>query len=88
MERRHREVQVLNYIVPIVMYCAVVAGETSKCDGTTKIYSETLDAVETPTKCLLEGYIRAAQYIDDWQKDHPNKPLEYRVKCQRPGQKI
>ena len=36
----------LNYIVPIVMYCAVVAGETSKCDGTTKIYSETLDAVD------------------------------------------
>lgn len=77
----------LNYIIPIVMYCAVVPGEHNNCNGTTKIYSETLDAVATPTKCLLEGSIRASQYLDDWLKDHPNKPMEYRVRCERPGQK-
>ena len=78
----------LNYLIPIVMYCAVVPGEPNNCNGTTKIYSETLDAVATPTKCLLEGSIRAMQYVDDWEKDHPNKHIEYRIRCENPSKRI
>lgn len=73
----------LEYIVPVVFYCAVVGGEINNCNGTTKIYSETLDAVATPGQCLVEGNVRAAQYIGKWHEDHPNKELEFRVKCER-----
>jgi hypothetical protein len=78
---------VLNYLLPIVMYCAVIPGEINNCNGTTKIYSETLDAVATPSKCLLEGSIRAMQYVDEWKKDHPNKDIEYRIRCENPAKK-
>ena len=82
MEGCRGEVQMLTYFTPIVFYCAVVAGDINhKCNATTMFFSETLDPVATPVKCLLEGSIKAMQYMDDWNKDHPNKPIEYRVKC-------
>ena len=78
MERCYSEVQVLNYLIPIVMYCAIVPGEINNCNSTTKFYSETLDPVTTPSKCLLEGSVRAMQYINE----HPNKDIEYRIRCE------
>lgn len=72
----------LNYLYPIVFYCAVVPGEINNCNGTTKFYSETLDPVSTPTKCLLEGSVRAMQYVDDWHREHPSKDIEYRIRCE------
>jgi hypothetical protein len=83
MERCYSEVQMLNYFTPIVMYCAIVAGDIDhKCDGSTKFYSETLDPVPTPTKCLFDGSFKAMEFLDEWNKSHPNKPIEYRVKCE------
>ena len=57
------------------------------CDGQTKIYEEVLDPVTTPTKCLLEGNIRAATYLQEWKKEHPNKDLDFRIVCKRSDQK-
>ena len=73
----------LNYFTPIVMYCAIVTGDlSSKCDAVNKFFSETLDPVPTPTKCLLEGSIRAMEFVDLWKKEHQNKPIDYRIRCE------
>ena len=73
----------LNYFTPVIFYCAVVSGDINhKCDATTKFFSETIDSVSTPVKCLLEGSIKAMEYMDEWNREHPNKPIEYRVKCE------
>jgi hypothetical protein len=72
----------LTWYIPIVMYCAVVAGDINhKCEATTMFFSERLDPVALPTKCLLEGTIRAMEFEDEWKVKHPNKPIEYRIKC-------
>ena len=72
----------LNYLYPIIMYCALVPGEINNCNTTTKFYSETLDPVSTPSQCLLKGSIRAMQYVNDWHKNQPNKEIEYRIRCE------
>ena len=87
MERCYGEIQMLNYLIPIVMYCAIVPGEINNCNGTTKFYSETLDPVPTPSKCLLEGSVHAMQYIGEWHRDHPNKDIEYRIRCENASKK-
>mgnify|MGYP006279120521 FL=1 len=77
----------LNYLYPIIMYCTVITGEINNCNSATKFYSETLDAVATPSKCLMDGSIRAMQYVDDWKKEHPNKDIEYRIRCENSAKK-
>lgn len=57
------------------------------CSGQTKIYEEVLDPVATPTQCLLDGNLRAAKYIQEFQQEHPNKELDFRVVCKRSDQK-
>jgi hypothetical protein len=83
VERCNGQVPMLELLIPIVMYCSVTPGEINNCNGTTKFYDEVLDPVTTPSKCLLEGSIRAMQYVTEWDRDHPNKPIEYRIRCER-----
>lgn len=87
----------LNYLIPVVMFCIPMQDEQTGqfsasanekvCSGQTKIYEEVLDPVATPTQCLLDGNLRAAQYILEFQKEHPNKELDFRVVCKRSDQK-
>ena len=86
----------LNYLIPVVMFCIPMQDETTGqftvsgekiCSGQTKIYEEVLDPVATPIQCLLEGNLRAATYIQEWNKEHPHKDLDFRIVCKRSDQK-
>ena len=87
----------LNYLIPVVMFCIPMqnpeTGQFSSttnekvCSGQTKIYEEVLDPVATPAQCLIEGNLRAAKYIQEFQQEHPNKELDFRVVCKRSDQK-
>lgn len=71
----------LNYITPIVLICSIVKGEPNVCDGNTALDRQELDAVNTPTQCLVAGTAAATNYIVDYEKEHPNKKLQYRIIC-------
>jgi hypothetical protein len=61
--------------------------ESGVCNGQTMFYQEVLDPVNTPSQCLVEANVHAAQYMIKWKEDHPNKDLDYRVMCKRSDQK-
>lgn len=84
MERSNGTFQVLNYIVPIILFCIPSDGV---CNGFTKFYEEVLDPVQLPSQCLMEAQVHAAQYIAKWHEEHPHKDLEYRIICRRSEQK-
>lgn len=84
MERRYGNFQMLNYIVPIIMFCIPSDGV---CNGQTKFYEEVLDPVQLPGQCLMDASIRASQYMTKWHDEHPNKDLDYRIICKRSDQK-
>ncbi len=71
----------LNLIFPVVFFCPVIAGAKDTCNGFTSIVHEELPPVSTPMSCLLAGTAFATQYIVEFEKDHPNKKLEYRIVC-------
>lgn len=71
----------LNLIVPIVYFCAVVPNNKDACNGYTSLMHEELPSVPTPMRCLLDGTAFATQYIVEFEKDHPAKKLEYRIVC-------
>ena len=86
----------LNYLIPVVLFCIPMQDEQTGefkvsgekvCSGQTKVYEEVLDPVATPTQCLLEGNIKAANYILEFRKEHPNKELDFRIVCKRSDQK-
>ena len=84
MERRDRSFQMLNYIVPIILFCIPSDGA---CDGHTKFYEEVLDPVTLPSQCLMDASVHAAQYMAKWKEEHPHKDLDYRIICKRSDQK-
>ena len=87
----------LNYLIPVVMFCIPMqddhtgqftASTNDKvCSGQTKIFEEVLDPVATPTQCLIDGNVRAATYIQEFQREHPHKELDFRIVCKRSDQK-
>lgn len=75
----------LNYLIPVILFCIP---ENGACNGYTKFYEEILDPVSTPGQCLVEGNVHAAQYMNKWKEEHPNKELDFRIQCKRSDQKI
>lgn len=71
----------INYITPVVFFCSVVSGETNVCDGKTALITHELDPVSTPMNCLLEGTVDATHYITDFEKNHLDIKLQYRILC-------
>ena len=71
----------LNFITPVVFFCAVVSGSKTACDGHTSLTHEELTPVSTPMQCLLDGTSYATQYIVEFEKWHLNEKLEYRIVC-------
>lgn len=74
----------LNVVYPIIFFCIANKGV---CDGHTALIHHELDAVTTPMQCLLDGTADATQYIVQFEKDHPDKKLEYRILCKSSYQK-
>ena len=71
----------LNYIIPVVLFCAVGGVEGTTCNATTALDRHTLEPESTPMSCLKSGMEDAAKYISDFRTEHPNKELEFRVIC-------
>lgn len=71
----------LNFVTPIVLFCSVIPGDSNICDGKTALLKHELDPVTTPMNCLLEGTVDATNYIVAFEKEHPNKKLQYRIVC-------
>lgn len=71
----------LNYIMPIVLFCAVGNIEGSTCDARTAIDKHTLQPENTPMACLKSGVEDAAKFISEFQISHPNKEIEFRIIC-------
>lgn len=84
MERCYGSFQMLNYIIPIVMFCV---HSDVICNGQTKFFEEVLDPVRTPSQCLSEGTIHAAQYLTKWKEEHQNKEVDFRIVCKRSDEK-
>ncbi len=82
-----------NLLIPVVFFCALVPGEPQDCNGQTALYKHTLspvtmkDGIEieitTPSLCLEAGMVDAAKELKDFQEQHPNEKLDFRVKCER-----
>lgn len=72
------------YIIPIVLFCAV---DGTVCDGKTAIDRHELEQVVLPSECLMKATIDAAKYISDFNTEHPNKEMTYRIICKRSSDK-
>ena len=70
----------VEYIIPIVLFCAV---DGTVCDGKTAIDRPELEQVTLPSECLMKATIDAAKYISDFNTEHPNKEMTYRIICKR-----
>ena len=88
MERRNNQFQMLNeLIIPIVLICAFVPGEINTCSTTTAIDRHELDPVTLPSECLMRGSEDAAKIISEYNKEHPNKQVDFRIICKRNSEK-
>lgn len=74
----------LEYIIPIVFFCAV---DGSVCDGKTAIDRHELEQVTLPSECLMKATEDAAKYISDFNTQHPNKEMTFRIVCKRSTEK-
>ena len=70
----------LEYIIPIVLFCAV---DGTICGPITAIDRHELERVVLPSECLMKATIDAAKYISDFKTEHPNKEMTYRIICKR-----
>ena len=85
MERSNGTFQMLtDYLIPILLFCAV---DGTVCDAKTAIDRHELEHVVLPSECLMRATEDAARYISDFNKDHPNKELTYRIICKRSTEK-
>lgn len=73
--------QVLNWLTPVVFFCAFNSGENTVCNGQTALYKHELPPSNTPMNCLMDGWVDAAHEITEFHTEHPNKDLEFRVVC-------
>lgn len=71
----------LNFIIPVVLFCAIGNVEGAVCDGRTAIDKHTLQPESTPMACLKSGVEDAAKFISEFKESHPNKELEFRILC-------
>ena len=81
MERCNGKFQMLNYIIPVVLFCAVGDIEGSKCDARTAFDRHSLKEETTPMACLRSGMEDAAKFVADFRTEHPNKEVEFRIIC-------
>lgn len=77
----------LEYIIPVVFICAVVPGEINNCSAVTAVDRHELEPVVLPSECLMRGSEDAAKMIAEFNKDHPAKEVEFRIKCERSSKK-
>jgi len=72
------------YIIPIILFCAV---DGTVCDGKTALERHELEQVVLPSECLMRGNEDAAKYISDFNTQHPNKEMTFRIICKRSSEK-
>lgn len=92
-----------SFLIPIVFFCAFTPGEPHECNGQTALYKHALSPIiqekvtedgeevtveiNTPLLCLKAGWMDVAKEIQEFQKEHPKKDLEFRVICKRTEQR-
>lgn len=84
----------MNYLIPVIFFCAFTPGENHACNGQTALWKHdiapvqhnidgTTTVINNPIACLMAGYQEVAKEMAEFSHDHPNKELEFRVLCKR-----
>ena len=77
----------IEWFTPVVLFCASIAGEPNICNGSTALDRHELDPVNTPMSCLMNGNMDAAAHITQFEQEHPNKKLEFRILCKHSSER-